>query len=56
MRLNLSGERNGWRSTERGGEFGEDHQVDVRPSPIKATNAKRGKRPLILESAGLPLD
>lgn len=30
-----SGERQRWRSTERGGE---DRQVGVRPNPIKATN------------------
>jgi hypothetical protein len=43
-RAALSGEGNG----SRPGERGEDRQIGVQTNPIKATDAERSERPLVL--------
>jgi hypothetical protein len=41
----LRHERQSARSTERGGELGEDGEVGVEPNPIQSTDAERARPP-----------
>ena len=52
----LYGQRCSSRSGESAGELGEDGQVSVKLDPLKATNAKGQKRPLVFEPPELTLD
>jgi len=52
----LRRERHGARPAERAGELGKDRQIGVKPDPIESTDAQRGERPIVLQTAEFSLD
>ena len=52
----LSREGYSARAAKRARELGKDRQIGMEPNPIQPTDAQRGKRPLVLETAELALD